>query len=146
MNPSGKMVIRFSFTTTFHKFPEKMVVRLFFMTTFYKIPEKMVVRNLHRADPWKQKRADSFSNSREKAVCPVIRQRRHKKGRGLPMLIFLFRTSTFPHSPAIYGRRVETYGPYPHDYTREKHLLSYFHSNNQKCRLSINNRTILMKK
>jgi hypothetical protein len=26
--------------------------------------------------------------------------------------------AAFPHSPAIYGSQVETYGPYPHDYTR----------------------------
>jgi hypothetical protein len=28
--------------------------------------------------------------------------------------------TTSPHSPVIYGNQVETHGPYPHYYTREK--------------------------
>lgn len=48
---------------------------------------------------------------------------------------------TFSYSPIIYGNQVETYGPYPQDYTRDYHLL-YLHLNNQISILSTNNRTI----
>ena len=47
---------------------------------------------------------------------------------------------TFSHSPIIYGNQVETYGPYPQDYTRDYHHCIYI--NNEISILSTNNRTI----
>lgn len=50
--------------------------------------------------------------------------------------------SAFPHSPIIYGYRVETYGPYSHYYTRG-YLFSYILSshiltiNKSLCQLKI---------
>jgi len=36
----------------------------------------------------------------------------------MPLSFTVFQIATFPHSPIIYGNRVETYEPYSRDYMR----------------------------